>query len=166
LKGVVVKGEKKKKNRLTPQRAKLIKIMAKGKSVGEAAKLAGYSCTQAASNAVRSIRSKMSEVLDRNGLTDEALISKYLKPLLTAEETLFFQHQGIVLDKRRVAALGIRSGALDMALKLKGSYPKNGNGDAANGNGGPAQIIINLGALGPERAFAILTGQSGGGKPS
>src|SRR6266481_3626147 len=154
--------DKKKKNRLTPQRAKLIKIMAKGKSVGEAAKLAGYSCTQAASNAVRNIRSKMSEVLDRNGLTDEALISKYLKPLMTAEETLFFQHQGIVLDKRRVAALGIRSGALDMALKLKGSYPKNGD-DKHNGNGSnAAQVIVNLGFIDPERAFKILGIKPGG----
>jgi len=140
--------------------------MAKCKSMTEAAKEVGYSCVQAASNAVRASKQKMSDVLDKAGLTDEALVNKYLRPLMNAEETLFFQHQGIVLDKRRVAALGIRSGALDMALKLKGSYPKNGNGDSANNGGGPPQIVIHLGAFDPERAFALLTGQSGGGKPS
>jgi len=140
--------------------------MGRGKTLTEASKAAGYSCVQAASNAIRRAKEKMSDVLDRHGLTDDSLVKDYLRPLLKADETLFFQHQGIVLDKRRVAALGIRSSALDMALKLKGSYPKNGNGDSTNNGGGPPQIVIHLGAFDPERAFALLTGQSGGGKPS
>ena len=68
------------------------------------------------------MRKTMPEVLEAAGLTDDALIEKYLKPLLNAEETKFFQHKGRVVSKRNVAALGTRTQALDLAFKLKGSY--------------------------------------------
>jgi len=114
--------QKKKRIRLNPRRTKLIRLMAQGKNLSEAGKEAGYSCRQAASNALRQVRVKMPGVLDKAGLTDDVLVSKYLQPLMNAKKTLFFQHRGIVLDKRRVADLGIRLSALDTAFKLKGSY--------------------------------------------
>ena len=117
-----------------PRLAKVLRSMGRGDTLTKASKKAGYSCVQAASNAIRRAKEKMSDVLDRHGLTDDALVKDYLRPLMKANEVQFFQHQGIVLDKRVVPALGIRSGALDMALKLKGSYPKNGD-DKHNGNG-------------------------------
>lgn len=64
----------------------------------------------------------MPQVLERHGLTDDALIEKYLKPLLVAKETKFFAFQGEVIETHDVEALGIRKEALDMTFRLKGSF--------------------------------------------
>ena len=50
------------------------------------------------------------------------MIEKYLKPLLEAEETIFFQKDGKVRQQVNVAALGIRHSALRTAFELHGSY--------------------------------------------
>ena len=94
-------------------------------SVTDAAKEAGYSekcAAQLGYQALEAIREKMPSVLDKAGLTDYALIEKYLKPLLEAEETEFAKFQGQITDSRNVIAWGPRAQALDMAFNLKGSY--------------------------------------------
>lgn len=114
---------KRKKLRHNPMRTKLIREMAKGKTLTAAAKEAGYGTIQAASNTLRRARETMPDLMDRCGMTDEALIKKSLDPLLRAEKTLFFQNGGVVMDKRVVPDLGIRVTALDMAFRLKNKYP-------------------------------------------
>ena len=104
-------------------RAKLIRAMANGKSLTNASKEAGYSCAQAGSNALRIVRETMPGVIDRLGFTDEVLIKEYLSPLMKAEETIYFQNGGIVMDKRVEPALGIRQSSLDMMFRLKNKYP-------------------------------------------
>ena len=37
------------------------------------------------------LRGRVPDLLDRHGLSEEVLIDKYLRPLLTAKETIFFQ---------------------------------------------------------------------------
>ena len=37
------------------------------------------------------LRGRLPDLLDRHGLSEEVLIDKYLRPLLTAKETIFFQ---------------------------------------------------------------------------
>jgi hypothetical protein len=64
----------------------------------------------------------MPELLDRLGLSDAALIEKHLKPMLRARTTRFFQHGGKVTGKRIVADNDARLRALDMALRLRGSF--------------------------------------------
>jgi hypothetical protein len=108
-----------------PRRRKLIAALAQGKNITEAEKIAGFSTKypgQSGSQALRHMQMTMPEVLEAAGLTDAALIEKYLKPLLIAKETKFFQHKGRVVSKRNVPALGTRTQALDLAFKLKGSY--------------------------------------------
>jgi len=129
------------KPKLTPQQRALVKNLIKGMSITDAALKAGYTdksrvaAGQAGSQALENLRLKMPEVLEKAGLTDEVLTEKYLKPLLRAKETKFFAHEGKVTDHRDVAALGIRSNALDMTFNLKGSYaPKAIEG------GGPINI--------------------------
>ena len=114
---------KKKQHRRNPMRAKLIREMAKGKTMTRAAKDAGYSTPQAAHNALRRIRETMPEVIERLGYTDEAIITKYVDPLLHAQKTIFFQNGGVVMDKRTVPALDVRLSSLDMLLRLKNKYP-------------------------------------------
>ncbi len=125
---------KQKRIRLNPQRARLVKAMAAGKSVAEASRIAGYAHPNAAHNALRALKARFSDVMEKHGLTDDTLVTKYLLPLLNAKETRFFAHQGIVLDKRDVPDNGTRTSALDMAFRLKGSYPKNGDDVRAEAN--------------------------------
>ena len=110
---------------LTPRRRALIKNLSKGMSITDAARKAGYTTKhpgQAGHQALEGIRLKFPHLLDKHGLTDEALIEKYLKPLLKAKETKFFAFQGEVIETHDVEALGIRKEALDMTFRLKGSY--------------------------------------------
>lgn len=60
--------------------------------------------------------------MDEVGLDDRKLVENYLKPLMDANETKFFAHDGEVKDQREVIAWGPRERGLDMAFKLRGSY--------------------------------------------
>jgi hypothetical protein len=106
---------------LTSQQRQLLDGLLRGLDASDALREAGYKGRAG----LNSLRNKIPDIMDRLGLTDEALIDKHLTPLLYAEETQFFQKDGIVCDQRTVAALGIRRAALDMALKLRGSYAAN-----------------------------------------
>ena len=128
----------KKPRALSHKQQKLIKALPKAASVSEAGRIAGYSVAPSAHRALKAIERRMPEILDRHGLTEDYLVEKCLKPGLKANETKFFAHEGIVTDSRTVVAWGERRAYLDMANRLRGSYPKEG---APNGSG----ITINLG---------------------
>lgn len=114
--------------KLTPQQKALVKNLAKGMSISDAAREAGYADNgyvgQIGSQALENIRLKMPEVLEKHGLTDDALVENYLKPALDAEETEFAKFEGRITDSRNVIAWGPRLQALDIAFNLKGSYPR------------------------------------------
>lgn len=152
---------KKGKSRVTPKQAKLVKSLAAGATQKEAALAAGYSDNnpdQSAYQAIRQIGRRMPELMDRLGLTEEALIQNNLVPLLEARETRFFAFRKQVsrmpratkknptpvpivetvqvIDSREVEALGIRTAALDIAFRLRGSYaPKQIDLDPDEGEG-------------------------------
>jgi phage terminase small subunit len=110
---------------LTPQQHNLVKNLVKGMNLQQAAIAAGYSPKNAsisANQALKGIRKKMPQLLDKRGLTDSALIRKYLKPALEANETKFFQKDGEVKETHDVINWDARLRALDMTFKLKGSY--------------------------------------------
>ena len=108
---------------------KLINARAEGKTYEQAAIEAGYSPKHAAQNgyqALSQIRGRVQDLLDRNGLDQNTAIEKYLKPLLEAERTVFFQKDGKVKQKVQVPALEIRIQALRELFLLHGSYaPRN-----------------------------------------
>lgn len=114
---------------LNPRQQKFVKTLAKGASLTDAAIEAGYSSRnpgQSGFQALRQIRGRVPDLLEKHGLGEEMLIEKYLKPLLEAEETVFFQKDGKVRQRVNVAALGIRHSALRTAFELHGSYaPRN-----------------------------------------
>ena len=74
------------------------------------------------------MRGRVPELLERHGLGEEVLIDKYLRPLLDAEETKFFND-----GKKRVKveALAIRHAALRTAFELHGSYAPRDPKEAA-----------------------------------
>src|ERR1700674_3366889 len=126
---------------ISPRRRKLIQHLAKGKSITEAERLAGYSTKypgQNGSQALREMRKSMPEVLDALGLTDHSLVENYLKPLLNAKETVFAKYKGKFGQKRDVVSWGPRQQGLDMAFRLKGSYAAS----TEEGRGPSVQVIL------------------------
>lgn len=93
----------------------------------EAAVAARYNCktresyAQVGARNAAALRPKISKWLDEMGLSEEALKIKLLS-LLSAKKTKFFSNKGIVLDEREVEALDVQTKALDMALKIRGTY--------------------------------------------
>src|SRR5260370_14114753 len=83
-----------KKRKLTTRQQAFVKELAKGRTLTDAAKAAGYKDKnpgQAGYQALAQLRGRVPELLERHGLGEEVLIEKYLKPLLEPEETKFFK---------------------------------------------------------------------------
>src|SRR3954471_2230637 len=100
-----------KQARLTHKEQAFVQNLTAGKSLTESALAAGYSGKhpgQSGWQALKNIQLKMPELFDRYGLTDEALIEKHLKPLLSATETKFVHVKGKITDTLRVPANAIR----------------------------------------------------------
>ena len=113
------------RKQLTHRERAMIKALVKGKSQAQAYREAGYSpknADQGAYQVLQSIKKKIPEIMDENGLTDEALIGKHLASLLNATEVKAFNHKGKVIYSQPLKALDINMQALREAFKLKGSY--------------------------------------------
>ena len=122
-----------------PRQQKFVRELAKGKSLAQAARDAGYSeknANQSGYQALAQLRGRVPELLERHGLGEEVLIDKYLLPLLDAEETKFFpigiKMKGKTVYQVNVQALGIRHAALRTCFELHGSYAPRDPREAAN----------------------------------
>jgi len=116
---------KRRSKSLTHRERMLIRCLSQGMSVMRAALKAGYSDQnpgQSGYQALKAVREKAPELLDRHGLTDDALIEKHLKPMLNATRTVFVKHEGKVTDDREVIAWGPRIASLDLAFRIRGMY--------------------------------------------
>lgn len=116
-----------KKKSLNPRQRKLVKTLAAGASLTDAAIAAGYSSVrpdQAGHQALQQIgKSGVGvEFLDRMGLTDEVLYNKYIFPLLNAMETKFFQSEGKVTETCDVPDNSTRRYMVDLVCRIKGLY--------------------------------------------
>jgi len=122
-------GRNKRKPNMRQQ--KFVKELAKGKSLAQAAREAGYSdknANQSGYQGLAQLRGRVPELLERHGLGEEVLIQKYLLPLLEAEETKFFKDGA---KRINVEALAIRHAALRTAFELHGSYAPRDPKEAA-----------------------------------
>lgn len=136
-----------KRKRATQRQMKLVKALAKGKTLKDAGIEAGYSGNnpaQSAHQAIKGLEKTMPELLNSLGLTDESLIEKYLKPGLLATDTEFAKFEGKITDREDVIAWGERRGYLDMAFKLKGSYAPTKQSIAAENGPLMVQIVTNF----------------------
>jgi CCR4-NOT transcriptional regulation complex NOT5 subunit len=153
-----------KRKELSPRQMKLIKARAEGKTYAQAAIEAGYSPKHAAQNgyqALSQIRGRVQDLLDRNGLDENTAIEKYLKPLLEARETVFFQKNGKVTATRKVEALAIRLNALKELFLLHGSYaPRDPRAAEQFGN---MVVVVDI-PRPPKHHPAIDVQPSGNGK--
>jgi len=91
------------------------------------------------------------------------LIENYLKPLLEAEETVFFQKDGKVGQRVNVAALGIRHSALRTAFELHGSYAPRDPKEAAQF--GVKVIVLDMPRPPRHQQNAVIDVSGNGHKP-
>jgi hypothetical protein len=126
------KSGKKQKRDFTTREIRLVKAFLNAKkanqpiSKGDAAEEAGYSTknpTQSANQALVSIRRKAPEIMDSLGLSVQTIIEKHLTPLLTANETRVFAHEGKIVDRIDLADNTTRRYATRMAFELQGAFP-------------------------------------------
>jgi len=95
-------------------------------------------------------------------LDENTAIEKYLKPLLEAYETVFFQRNGKVTATRKVEALAIRLNALKELFLLHGSYAPRDPKEAAQF--GIKVVVVDI-PRPPKHHPAIDVHASGNGKP-
>lgn len=140
---------KKKNIRLNKRQHRLVKNLVKGMDNASALTDAGYSAKhprQSVHQALEGIRAKMPDVLDRHGFTDDALIDKYLRPLLSARITKVFAHKGKIKDRVQLSDNETRRQTLDMAFRLKGAYSPKTEEEArvTQQFTGPTVIVLDL----------------------
>jgi hypothetical protein len=116
---------------LTVKQSRLVQAFAAGaETKAEAARAAGFSGkwpTKSANQALKSIREKTPDIMDRLGLTVPGLIENHLKPLLHAEETKVFVSEG-KRGKRNVMRVKVpdfttRRYGTRMAFELQNAFP-------------------------------------------
>lgn len=122
---------------MNEKRRKLLQARARGMSMTEAAKFAGYSCLPAASYAFKTIRLYLPEIFAREGMPAKRLVKKLIS-LTEAKETKFWAKDGIVLDSRTVDDNATQLGAASEIARIFGFHPQREetNGDQA-AIGGP-----------------------------
>ena len=131
------------KEKLSIRERKFIKGLIAGKTPTQAMRDAGYKESTSmfmSGKKVKDLQPVIRDLMEKRGLTDDLLLKK-LEEELNAEETKFFQHEGIVCDERNVIAHGPRLDALDKAFKLKGSYAPT-KGELTGKDGRPLTVEV------------------------
>jgi hypothetical protein len=91
---------------------------------------AGHTTAKVAQPALGCLTTGAELFLEERGITAEFLVKECLKPALIAERTVFFFHQGSLVETREVPAWETRLRALQIALKLMGAYETDGKAEA------------------------------------
>jgi hypothetical protein len=136
----------KKGPKFTIRQKKLLQELPTAKTITEAAIKAGYgpkNAGQLGSQALQRMRGRVPDLMERVGLSEEFLIEKHLKPLLSATETKFVREEErvrvgsktevrSVVNKYVLADNAARLNALDKAFLLHGSYASRDPKEAAH----------------------------------
>src|SRR5690349_5094799 len=114
-----------KHKRPTKRQEALLKNLAMGMSQTDAAIAAGYSkkfAGQSGHQALRQIAKTWPEWLYEVCGTPEAVIEKYIIPLMNAKETKAFNNNGEVVYSRPMINWGARYKGLDIYCRIAGAY--------------------------------------------
>ena len=115
-------------------RTKLLQNLAKGMNKSEAARAAGYAHPVSGLRALARMDLDVGHLLDLINLPVIKVLQK-LKQKLEAEETKFFQKDGIVMETRNVIAHDIQLRAATELAHIIGLYPRNGHSGPDSGGG-------------------------------
>jgi hypothetical protein len=108
--------------RTSMKRTQLLQGVASGMNVSEAGRAAGYSNAQSAHRSLNRIRLQLPDILEKMNVPVEKVIKK-LAAKMEAKETLYFTHQGIVMETRHVEAHAVQLRAAIELAKMIGLYP-------------------------------------------
>lgn len=125
------------------RRRKLIEACLDGKNLKEVAISTGLSPATAQSQASDilkrpEVRASFACILEQEGLSDNVLAKK-IDSLLNAQNTQYFQKDGIVTDERVVPAHETQRKTLELATRLKGHLKDQSSGDI---NIGLMQMVV------------------------
>jgi hypothetical protein len=133
----------------TVRQAKLVKELVTSKTVTEAAVKAGFApkhARQGAHQAMKAIRGRVPDMMDRLGLSEEKIIDKYLRRNLEKKKTVFVREEKVVsvgtgrakrevvrhiVKKHVLDDNQIQLQAMDKAFLLHGSYAPRDPKEAA-----------------------------------
>ena len=115
------RGKKKRAPNLNPRRRIVLQEVAKGKSVQEAGRIAGYAQPQNASRAIQQMRPQILAAMEKLGWGIEKFAQHQVK-LLNAKKTTYAQQNGIFTDHRTTDDNAIQLGAQDLSYKILGVY--------------------------------------------
>jgi len=148
---------------LPPRKAAYVRGRLDGKSKKEAALDAGFSETMAEHAADKIETSDVREafaLLIREMIPPEQ-IAKAIVEGMTATETKFFSHEGVVQDQRQVPAWSERRQYAELAAEY-GGYHKPSKGDQGQGGGGVILILPGRSQPMPISATVIEAAPAGG----
>jgi len=131
-----------------PRLQKFTEGIISGLSMAEAARRAGYS-ESTADQACRALMPQAREVFRRT-LEHYAPLNKVTKRIaegLDAEETKFFQKDGIVQDERNVVAWSERRESAALATRLLGFMPEKTEVSGLDGS----ELVVRIIAVGSEK---------------
>jgi Terminase small subunit len=149
--------------RHTLRQARLVRELPRSKTLGEAAVKAGYSpknARQSGHQALKTLRGRVPDMMDRLGISEEEIIDKHLRRHLIAQKTVFVREERIVKRKvgrrteevvRHVVKKYTMNDnqaqliAMDKALLMHGSYAPRDPKEAAQF--GVKVIVNNLGLV-------------------
>jgi len=106
------------------RRRRLIDSMLRGNNMQRAGEEAGYSPQSAATQASMTlsrpdVQQTFRQILSAEGASDQFLARKTFS-LLNAQETKFFQKDGVIITREKVDALETQRKTLDTVLKVAG----------------------------------------------
>ena len=122
-----------------------------GMSLEDAALASGYAPSTARHNGaaiMKSMRDRLAWDMEHVSLTNVKLLEKYLLPALEAKAVKFGFHQGEVVSATEVVDWSTRVSALDMAFRLKGSYPARKDVEEDTNDG---SIAVNITVIGNQQ---------------
>lgn len=108
---------------LTRREQALFEGVAKGMSITDAARAAGYSQKwpgQAGCQALRNIQQKAPDLFERHGLDDDSFIKNHILPALNATEIKTSQYRGRFIYSKPLEAWGPRMAAIRLVAEMKG----------------------------------------------
>jgi hypothetical protein len=159
------------KSILTPKELKFLKAFVKTGNQRLSALSAGYSPVnpdQSANCAMKQLRRKVPELLERIGLHPEKVFRETLVAGLKAKRTEFFSQSGVVIETREVIDHEQRGKYLDRYCKLLGLYD-NGhdeNSDSAGRSPVTVNLVITDTRVAEAIAHRLAGGQSGDEQPA
>ena len=131
---------------LTKRQKKLAEGVARGLTIKDAGARAGYPSKQSAHRAFQVIKLRFHPALEAKGYNVDQVLTEIFEKIrekMEAKETVFFNHQGIVMETREIIPHDTQLNAAREMSRFLGIIG-NGHDDGVSGAARPAGPTVNL----------------------